>query len=311
MKTSTFTRNPLRELPDGRIVRMFPFHLSLEGDETRVLCRDEEDYDAFVKILIVCARRKDIALVAYGIVSNHAHAVFLSEAKTIADKYGDDVKKMFSMFFKRKYGEGKIMKRKGVSVLWIDSDWYLRNAIAYDIRNAMDNCAVSIEEYPWTSYSAYFRSSIPEGKPVKALTHTEKRRIMHTGDDLTNIPWMIDNSERLIPGSICDTRYAESAFENNPSMFHQKLGTSNTAEMSRRLDENPRHFRKDEEVLRNVNYLSNKWFSTLVTDLPYEQKARLLSYYYRSNRTSVPQMARVFGVSKNEITAILKKNGEL
>ena len=40
-----------RMLPDGTICNVQPFHVSMEGMEKAVLCRDAADYDAFVKII--------------------------------------------------------------------------------------------------------------------------------------------------------------------------------------------------------------------------------------------------------------------
>ena len=309
MKTSYFERNPWRELPDGRIVKVFPFHISLEGNEIKVLCRDDDDYDTFVKIMAVCAKRKCTILIAFGIVSNHGHSVILAENKDTADRFGQEVKKMFSMYFQKKYGDSKIMKGIGVNAQWLDSLWYLRNAIAYDILNALDNFGYSIEEYPWSSYKAYFRKDAQNGKKVSELGKADKRRIMHTDDDLSGVDWTLDSSNRLIPSSICDSKYVEAAFENDSSIFVQKIGNTNVAEMHRRLEDNPKVFRKDEEVLRSVRDLSLKWFSSEIHDLPYEKKIRLLTYYFRSNRTSTSQMARIFEMPRGEVSLILKKNG--
>lgn len=37
-----------QELPDGTVRQLHPFHISMEGLETAVLCRDDADYDAMV-----------------------------------------------------------------------------------------------------------------------------------------------------------------------------------------------------------------------------------------------------------------------
>ena len=67
-----------RMMPDGQVIYLWPFHVSLEGLETVVLCRDEEDYDAMVKILCVCAKRKNVIIVIYAAVSNHCHIAVLA-----------------------------------------------------------------------------------------------------------------------------------------------------------------------------------------------------------------------------------------
>ncbi len=44
-----FQRVVERLLPDGTIAKVYPFHISLEGMESILLCRDDEDYDHLEK----------------------------------------------------------------------------------------------------------------------------------------------------------------------------------------------------------------------------------------------------------------------
>lgn len=104
---------------------MYPFHISLEGIEQKILCRETDDYDCFVKIIQICALRKDVIVIMYVVVSNHAHIVVLAESQKAADDYGDEIKRMYSMHFSRKYGGRSVMKHLDAKAIYIDSDWYL------------------------------------------------------------------------------------------------------------------------------------------------------------------------------------------
>ena len=57
-----------RVLPDGSIRYVQPYHVCLEGLECAVLCRDDDDYDAFVKVIAVASRRKNVIVVIYTVV---------------------------------------------------------------------------------------------------------------------------------------------------------------------------------------------------------------------------------------------------
>ena len=48
--------------PDGTYGLAQPFHMSLEGHETAVLCRDDEDYDSMVKIICTCGWRMNVII---------------------------------------------------------------------------------------------------------------------------------------------------------------------------------------------------------------------------------------------------------
>ena len=296
-----------RVLPDGRKATVFPFHICLEGLEKAVMCRDEDDYDAMVKTICVCAKRKNVILVIYTVVSNHCHVAVLATSQQAAQEYATELKKIYSMWFRQKYGEAGLLRRTSAVAIWLDSEWYVRNALAYIPRNALDN-GHNIGEYKWSGYSAMFRTAsamLVVAKRVSSLNKRDKRAIMHTCDDLSNVPWLLDSENHLIPASICDNRFLEQAFNNNQTFFIKTLGTVNSAEMDVKLVDAPRQKHLDGELCKVVSDLSNRWFGTSVAELPLEKKARLITYVYRSNRTTAVQLARVFGLSRIEIANIL------
>ena len=305
-----FERNPIRELPDKTVCKVYPFHISLEGLETRILCREDEDYDVFVKIICICCHRKNTILVIYSVVSNHAHCVVLAPSQEYADNCGREIKRMFSMYFSNKYQDRSIMKGISAKALLIDTDWYLRNALAYDVRNAMDNGAKSIETYKWTGFRAMFH----EGKlkandslyrKVRLLTKREKRSIMRTNDALYDVEWIINGDNELEPISTCDYRYLERAFLNDQSFFMKTIGSVNTPEMAQKLVYAPRVKNTDNELLRSVEEISERWFSKKVHELTQEKKARLIRYVGHSFRSDSAQLARVFEMEREQIRHLL------
>ena len=284
----------------------------MEGLERTILCRDEEDYDAMVKILCVSARRKNVILVIYAVVSNHCHAVVLARYQQDADDYGEEVKRMAAMWFSRKYGESGVLKGTDVKAICLDSDWYVRSALAYVPRNALDN-GCNVNEYPWSGYRAMFSQDVSKRvsvRQVSSLPRDEMRRIMHTGDKLKDVPWLLDDSGRLIPSSICDSAYLEQAFGNDQSFFLRTIGSMNPAEMNQKLIDNPRMRLTDSEFYKYVAAVSLRWFKAELSKLSLEQKARLIPYISRTMKTSVPQLARAFGLNRDVIRKMLGRPPE-
>lgn len=279
----------------------------MEGLERTILCRDEEDYDAMVKILCVSARRKNVVLVIYAVVSNHCHAVVLARYQQDADDYGGEVKRMTAMWFSRKYGESGVLKGTDVKAICLDSDWYVRSALAYVPRNALDN-GCNVNEYPWSGYRAMFSQDVSKRvnvRPVSSLHRDEMRRIMHTADKLKDVPWLLDDSGRLISSSICDSAYLEQAFGNDQSFFLRTIGSLNPAEMNQKLIDNPRKRLTDSEFYKHTAAVSLRWFKAELSRLSLEQKARLIPYISRTMKTSVPQLARTFGLNRDVIRKML------
>lgn len=284
----------------------------MEGLERTILCRDEEDYDAMVKILCVCARRENVLLVIHVVVSNHCHAVVLAQYQQDADDFGEEVKRMAAMWFSRKYGESGVLKGTDVKAICLDSDWYVRSALAYVPRNALDN-GCNVNEYPWSGYRAMFSQDATErvgARPVSSLRRDEMRRIMHTGDKLKDVPWLLDDSDRLIPSSICDSAYLEQAFGNDQSFFLRTIGSLNPAEMNQKLIDNPRMRLTDSEFYKYAASVSLRWFKTELSKLSLEQKSRLIPYINRTMKTSVPQLARTFSLDREVIRKMLGKPPE-
>ena len=128
---------------------------------------------------------------------------------------------------------------------------------------------------------------------------------MHTGDNLDDVPWLLDKDGRLIPSSFCAYTYLEQAFNNDLAFFLKVIGSQNSSEMTWKLVDVPRTMLVDGEFLKQVNETSNRWFQSDISGLSVQSKIRLLPYIYRTMKTSIPQLARTFGLSREEITHIL------
>lgn len=296
-----------RKLPDGSARSVQPFHVSMEGLENAILCRCDEDYDAMVKILCVCARRKNVIIIVYAVVSNHSHIAVLAARQEDAHAFGQECKRMYAMWFSRRYGEQRIMQKTDVKAISLDSDWYVRNALAYILRNALDN-GCNVNEYPWSGYRAMFNPASlgqGQGRPVAALTKDECRRLMHTGDSLKDVKWRLDAGSRLIPASFCDCEYLEQAFEHDQSFFLKAIGGQNPAEMRSKLVEAPRTMLVDGDFHKSVNEVSLRWYQQELADLSIDRKIRLVPYLWRTRKTTVPQLARTLGLRRQQISDIL------
>ena len=297
-----------RVLPDGQTCYVQPFHVCLKGLEQAILCRDDEDYDAMVKVICVCARRKNVLVIIYCVVSNHCHVAVLSKCHADADAYGNEIKRIYSMYFQKKYHIRNILRRIETKAICLDTDQYVRNALAYIPKNAMDNGAL-VHEYPWTGFRAMFSRRKPEegDRPVAGLTYRERVAIMHTGDKLSDVPWLLDKDNRLIPSSFCDYAYLEQVYNNDPSFFLRLVGGVNSAEMHYELEEKPYQRQTDTEYYKTVGDICSRWFKTDISSLSESQKRKIVPYLFRTTRTTVNQLARAIGLPPETIASILRQ----
>ena len=305
-----FERITVRRLPDGTLAKVFPFHVSLEGMEDSLLCRDDEDYDVAVKYLALTARRHNVIIIGYTIVSNHAHLVVLAVNEESARKFANASKQRISMWLSRKYSLKKTLRHRDVDVQYLDSDWYLRNAIAYDIRNLFDNGADNPAMYKWTSYRCYFCRGAIAGEGMIRLSSLSSREVesfMHTNEDCRDTMWILNGNYEIEPASFCDWEYAEAAFAHDMAFFLKTIGVVNSMEMKDKLELAHKRRLSDGEFYKTVNEMSVRWFNMGLPDLSLSQKARLIKYAYHSVRSSVPQIARCFGMDREHVSSLLKK----
>lgn len=303
----SYVRAAVRKLPDGTESFVFPFHVSLEGLEKCVICRDDEDCDAMVKTLCVCARRKNVIIIIYAVASNHAHAAVLAKKKENAMTFGQEVKRNYSLKFKNRYGENKVLRGTSVDVRVIQDMRYLRNVLTYIPKNAFDNGASNLNDYKWTGFRAMFNTQKQGLLKVSDLTRREKESIMHTGDNLTGVPWMLNGENELEPWSFCDSKYLEEAFNNDQAFFFRLLGTVSTAEMIQKTQVAPREMKTDADFCKDMEDLAQEWFGKGIRDVGSEKKARLLQYAYRTAKTTIPQLSRTFGIARETVSLLLGK----
>ncbi|MBR6457391.1 MAG: hypothetical protein IKS71_02225 [Bacteroidales bacterium] len=261
-----------------------------------------------VKVICVSAWRCNVIVIIYAVVSNHCHVAILAVSQEDADKYARDIKKVYSMWFSRKYGERNILKRIETKAILLDSDWYVRNALAYIPRNALDN-GRNVNDYEWSGYRAMFADAVTVNnrRKVSLLNARDRKQIMHTGDKLERVPWLIDAENHLIPSSICDHTYLEQAFNNNQSFFLKTIGALNVAEISYDLEERPYKMVSDAEMQKSVDEIAQRWFGKQVAALSMEQKNRLVPYVSHIMKTTPKQLCRVFELTPERMDAMLRR----
>lgn len=297
-------------MPDGSLRKVYPFHISLEGMESVLLCRDEEDYDHLEKCFYVGSYKGNCLVAMEIAMSNHGHCAILAQDMDAAFKTGLLIKKRHSQYLAWKYGEANILARSSLSVKYLDSDWYVRNALAYIPRNALD-AGIRVEDYRWSSYRGMFTGGRSQAavRRVADLSRREREALFHTHENLEHVPWLLNADGNVEPASACDYRYLESAFANDQAFFLKTIGTVNQSQMQQMLVVNGRNRQTDSEMMAVVTELADKWYHKPVTELTPELKARILPYLYRAYHTSVPQLARCLNMQRDVVSALLPIRG--
>lgn len=303
-----FQRIVSRPLKNGTIVQMHPFHISLEGMEKVMLCRDDEDYDHLQKSFYLGAWKNDCRVISEIAMSNHGHIAVLAPAMASAHKVGEFIKKHHSQYLSWKYRERGILSRSDICVKYLDNNWYVRNALAYIPRNTADT-GMRVEDYRWSSYRGMFSGGRCQGGVYRVadLPRRDREAIFHTHEDLSSVPWVLNADYGIEPASACDWQYLESAFDNDQAFFLKTIGSVNPSEMQQMLVLSGREKHADAEMLAVITRLADKWYGKTVIELSPEQKSYLLPYLYRSYRTTIPQLSRCLQLPRDTVASLLPR----
>lgn len=310
-----------RELPSGEIRAVRPFHITMKGLKQTILCRDNEDYGVMVKYIAVCAHRKNVIVIIYAVVSNHCHVAILAADYQDAIRFADEIKRNYAQWFQTKYFEKQILKNTDVQAISLDSEWYVRNALAYIPRNALDN-GESVGTYKWSGYRAMFTPSSKktEGLPVCTFTRREQDRVMHTREPLKKTHWLVDSEGDLIPSTFCDVAYLEQVFNHDQVFWLKTIGSLNPAEMEEKLVHAPRTLLPDSEFYKVVTDIVQRWYGpesghnqpvSGPAKLAREKKIRLLPYLWRTRKTTFRQLARVLNLDLESVKTALHQDTKL
>lgn len=132
------------------------FHIVLSS-QTEVICRDRHDYIFLENQIGASARKSNISVLAYAVMSNHTH---IAAACTDTTGFILRIKTGYTRYFNRKYGRAGQL----ISYTYCEKVCgYLRQRImiSYILRNPMHHgvCETPFQ-YPFSSISTYFPDAL-------------------------------------------------------------------------------------------------------------------------------------------------------
>ena len=100
----------------------------------------------------------------------------------------------------------------------------------------------------------------------------------------------------------------ESAFLGDQAYYLRMIGEVNPAEMRQKLVLNSRVWQNDSQFMVCVADVTGRWFKKEVPALTPAEKAKLVTYLFRSYCTSVAQLARCLQLRKEDVRRVLWEN---
>ena len=284
------------------------YHVCTDGLEQVTLLKDEEDFKAAWNYIALIAWRIGVEVVAFTLMSNHIHLILACKDVLQADAAIKLYKKLLSMYLKNKYGLKKVLHHTDDCISLIDSVAYMKNCIAYIMRNAV--CAricAKPEDYRWTSYACYFSDASSENSfPVSELTFSQKRKMLRTGMNLMDCPLRITEGGLIALDSFVRYDIVERIYRYSGKSFLYYLGCCNDARMEYELTCQPMMHVSDQDMYETVSkYAAGRFRGKDLAELTSAEKCSILKHLFFNNKTSVPQLSRILGLPRQLIRRIL------
>lgn len=284
-----------------------PYHICTKGQEDRIVFHDDDDFRAAQNSIAVCSRRSGVSVLAFCLLHTHFHIVILAESRIDAGKFAESLKISNSRHLTAKYGESlRLFRNVDVNVIPIETRRYLRDCIAYVLKNSLD-LGVPVDVYKWSSFRSLFRGGACSGEtsPVNTMNYREIRKAFGTSDNLREVPWRINHEGVVEPVSFCEWKTVEDIFCNDISFFLRCLGLVDNKVMKEKLVNNPLRSWTTEDLLVEINDTSHRRYDRDARGLTYPQKIQVLKSVHYSTGATAAQLARCLNLKREFVEEVL------
>ncbi len=125
------------------------------GNRRGDIFREEEDYEAYLRILTIAKSRYPFFLMGYCLMTNHVHLLI----ETIEDEHWRIIQyahSNYSIYFNKKYGlVGHLFQGRYTDEIVEDDAYRLEVSRYIHLNPVRANMVITPARYPWSSYGEY------------------------------------------------------------------------------------------------------------------------------------------------------------
>jgi REP element-mobilizing transposase RayT len=293
----------LDDLYDGSF-----YHVCTEGLETEVIMRDDEDFIVARNYLALSAWKTKVFIVAFCLMSNHLHVLVGAKNRKDVLDFIRHFKQIYSTYLRNKYGLGHALKGHPECIVAISDIKYLRNCIAYILRNAVSaKICRKIEEYPWSSYNAYFTTDSNTSRlPITSLKGRLRKKLLKTRMNLDDCPYRIDEQGSISVDSFVRTDLVHLIFNRSGRSFLYYLGSCNDAQMEYELASRPLVQANDHDLLSSAEkVVAQRFKGKTIAMLTTGEKCSIIKYLFFNHKSTIPQLSRILGLPRELVRKVL------
>lgn len=260
--------------------------------------RDEDDFRVAMNyVAIEAARRPEVVVLAFILMSNHVHFVLKGREEDVT-AFVNEFKRRYSVYYQYKYGAHELLRRNGLKVKETPYDnEAVERAIAYTLMNPVAaNICAFCNQYSWGTGDLYFNSTNPSGTLVGSFSNRAREKNLHSNCDDIPTDWLVSTDGYILPHNYVDVEAVEKIYRN-PQRFGYFLRSSSKAQKRIEADENLPAFR-DQTILSALPDLCRSLFQKdSFRELSAKDKVEFVRQIKFRFSADAHQIARVCGLS--------------
>ena len=335
------------DFPEHESAPLGLYHICTKGTARAILFRDDADYHKALDIAAISAYALDIDILAYCLMSNHVHFIVAVTDNDSPLKFINRFKQLYSSYFNDRYSAesgqsdmanvrpdisdgllydrqdkymaehyrfsdsrnvgGRAFKRVEATIKKIDSIPYLKNCIAYLMRNPVEAGLVKHPDaYMWSSYKCYFsrKSVYGDTYPVSAFRKRFLKDLLGTHMDVTASRFRITEAGNILPESFVDMALVEQVFDNSVDAMSRQIMKVNYYALEYDLAYPGKPRLADEVVYGIARKLALTWYGKELKDIAEKEKVRLIGTLKRRSNANVSQICRTLDLSPQMVTEL-------
>lgn len=283
------------------------WHFCSDGRAVDTMFRDTEDFRFGMNLIPLLLKKRDVLILAFALMDTHFHFILYGE-RGDCDRFMHDYSRRLSIRIAYRHGERNKLSDVPINCQKIDTDSYLKTAIAYVLRNPyVAGLHTSTYDYPWSSCPLMFRSRDSWTSPwwldsaddrTVSLGSVESKAFFKSHDAEAGNWQIVDGV--VFPGQYVAYELAERVFRTHKA-FAYHLGLSKETEFESMGGELSRLSIPDQEMREYRNEVCRRLFGTSgVRGLDTTQRIRLAKELKRLYNSSPKQIIRMSGLVYEE-----------
>ena len=269
---------------------------------------DDEDFCVGMNYIAIEAFiHKNLAVLAYILMSNHIHIILYGEREDVL-QFVEALKSRYSHYYSKKYGSKKLLKNNVIHIEEIPVEGEnLERALAYVIMNCVKaNICAHPSQYPWGTGNILFQVEKPAGRMLGEFSGRALRKFLHSGEKSLPKKWIVSEKGFILPSNYVDIKTVERRFRS-PSRMNFFLNHSSKAKNKIEGDGNLPAFRDQLIVAAIPDLIHSLFGKNKFEELNKEEQTETLRQIRYRFSADITQAARACGISYSEAAKLVDR----